>query len=58
MIPDIGIIIAAYVITRCVAMLTKANPLARILAVLTILITLVCMLDLIAHGTAWMSRMR
>ncbi|MGA8549024.1 MAG: hypothetical protein WB678_02185 [Stellaceae bacterium] len=52
MIPDIGIIIAAYVITRMALLVgTPTAPLlARILAVITVLVTLAAGVDLFARS--------
>jgi hypothetical protein len=54
MIPDIGIMIAAYIVTRMAALLgqptPQANVASKILAVLTIIVTIVCGFDLIVHG--------
>jgi hypothetical protein len=52
LIPDIGIMIAAYIVTRMTALLvTSGGPvLARAFAALTILITVVCAADLLVHG--------
>lgn len=53
MIPDIGPMIAAYIVTRMVALLGQpsldANAAAKILAALTTLVTLVCAADLLQH---------
>ncbi len=57
MIPDIGITVAAYVITRCVEILgSKASVVVKGLAVLTILVTGLCAWDLLSHGLAWVPR--
>ena len=54
MIPDIGVMIAAYIVTRMTALLgppsPQANIVARILAVVTIIITVFCTVDLVSHG--------
>lgn len=54
MIPAIGFMIAAYIITRMVASLTKpdVNKFAKVLAVITILVTAVSVTDLIAGGSS------
>ena len=54
MIPDIGLMIAAYIITRLVDLLgrAEANIVAKILAVLSILVVLVTTVDLLSHGTS------
>ena len=55
MIPDIGMMIAAYIITRMAAMLgqplQQANVTAKIFGGVTILITLICALDLLTKTT-------
>ena len=48
MIPDIGLIIGFYVITRCVNMISKKET--RTLSWITIGITALCLLDLIGKG--------
>jgi hypothetical protein len=54
-IPDIGIIIAAYVVTRMAALLgqprEQANIVAKVLAAITIVVTLFCALDLAIRGS-------
>jgi hypothetical protein len=54
MIPDIGIMVAAYIVTRMVALLgrssAQANFVTKVFAVLTIVITLFCTLDLLVRG--------
>lgn len=54
MIPAIGFMIAAYIITRMVASLTRpdVNIVAKVLAVVTILITIVSVIDLISAGSS------
>jgi hypothetical protein len=54
MIPDIGLMVAAYIITRLTAMLGRPNEsvnvVAKVFAIITILVTLVCVVDLLGHG--------
>ena len=50
MIPEIGIMVGAYIITRCVGLLGSANPVAQILAVITVLIAGFIRYDLILSG--------
>ncbi len=54
MIPDIGVMIAAYIVTRMVALIGQPNPhvniVTKILAVLTIIVTVLCTGDLLTHG--------
>ena len=54
MIPDIGLMIGAYIVTRMVALLgqpwSHANIVAKILAALTIIVTVICTGDLLMHG--------
>lgn len=53
MIPDIGIMIGAYILTRMVEMVTSdAHWFARFLAVITIVITLISVVDLLAKSAA------
>jgi hypothetical protein len=52
MIPEIGIMVGAYIITRCVGLLGSANPVAQILAVLTVLVAGVVCFDLLGGGAA------
>ena len=56
MIPDIGIMIAAYIITRMAQMFGQpsamTHPIAKVLAVITILVTIVLGLDLLLRGSA------
>jgi len=55
-IPDIGIMVAAYIVTRMAALLGQrdpnANVVARILALLTIIITVICAADLLTHSVS------
>jgi len=54
MIPDIGIMVAAYIVTRMVALLCQpppqANFVTKAFSVVTIVITLFCTLDLLVRG--------
>jgi hypothetical protein len=54
LIPDIGIMIAAYIITRMTELLTAAGarPITRLFAALTILITMIAAVDLLTHGVS------
>lgn len=54
MIPAIGFMLAAYIITRMVASLTKpdVNKFAKVLAVITIVVTVISVIDLIAAGSS------
>jgi len=56
MIPDIGLIIGFYVLTRMLSFLTRKGERAesigvKIFAVITIIITLICLCDLWLGGT-------
>lgn len=55
MIPNIGLIIGVYVITRMVSFLTRREArsesiVVKVLAVFAILVTLVCVIDLLMQG--------
>lgn len=52
MIPEIGLVVAAYVLTRCLELRgrTTATPLTRAMCVVTIILATVVALDLIARG--------
>lgn len=55
MIPDLGLMIGAYIIVRMVSFLLRTGErresiLVKILAVIAILVTVVCTYDLIAKG--------
>lgn len=55
MIPDIGLMVGAYVITRMISFLTRMQDRAesavvKVFAVITILVTLVCVADLMMRG--------
>jgi hypothetical protein len=53
MIPEIGVMIGAYIVTRMVAMLgSGANIVAQVFAVITILVALVVCWDLLQPGLA------
>ena len=59
MIPDIGLIVGFYVLTRMVSFVTRKesrveSTLVKIMAVITILVTLTCLVDLFLHGTTQM----
>lgn len=56
MIPTIGIMIGCYIITRMISFLTRKgdraeSTLVLVFAVITILITLLCMFDLLMRGS-------
>ena len=55
MIPEIGFMIGAYIVTRMVALILAPEPkpgaTARVLALVTILISTLVMLDLLLRGT-------
>lgn len=51
MIPEIGIILALYIITRCASFINlKSNPIVVILSILTILITGIALIDFAIKG--------
>ena len=54
MIPDIGLMIAAYIVTRIAALLgqpiPQANVGAKVLGVITIIVTVICTVDLLSHS--------
>ena len=55
MIPDIGLMIGIYVITRMISFLTRKGDRAesivvKVLAVITVLVTVICVADLLMHG--------
>ena len=61
MIPDIGLIIGFYVITRMISFITREEArtesiFVKVMAVITILVAIVCMVDLVAHGTTQMPK--
>jgi uncharacterized protein YqgC (DUF456 family) len=60
MIPDIGVLIGAYIALRCVEMLCKpaaafssavARSITSVLAMLTIVVTAVIVYDLVSRGS-------
>ena len=55
MIPDIGVMIAAYIITRMIQMIglprDRANVATKVFATLTIVVTVICVLDLVIRGS-------
>jgi hypothetical protein len=56
MIPDIGIMIGAYIITRMISFLTRKeeraeSPVVKVLAVITTIITVIVIIDLFSKGT-------
>ncbi len=56
MIPDIGVMIGAYIITRMISFLTRKEQRAesfivKVLAVITIIVTVVVIIDLFSKGT-------
>ena len=55
MIPDIGLMVGAYVVTRMVSFLTRKGNMAesvvvKVLAVITVLVTVICVADLLMRG--------
>ena len=55
MIPDIGLIIGMYVTLRCMSFLTRRHErregkMVKFLALVTMPVTWVCMLDMLAKG--------
>jgi len=55
MIPDIGLMVGAYVVTRMVSFLTRKGDRAesvvvKVLAVITVLVTVICVADLLMRG--------
>jgi len=55
MIPDIGIMIGAYIITKMLALLSRcgdgaANIVTGVFACLTIVVTVISLIDLITQG--------
>jgi hypothetical protein len=59
MIPDIGLMVAAYIISRLAAMLgqptSETNVIAKCLSVVAILVTVIAVFDLSSHGTSMRS---
>lgn len=61
MIPTIGIMIGAYIFTRMVSFATrggdrKESLLVRVLAILTMIVTMFCTADLLLRGASFPSR--
>jgi hypothetical protein len=60
MIPAIGFMIAAYIITRMVALLgqpsPQANTAAKVMAVITIIVACICAADLLMTGATFPAR--
>jgi hypothetical protein len=56
MIPDIGVMIAAYIVTRMAALLgqplSNANPVAKFFALATAIVAIVTAADLIMKGSS------
>lgn len=54
MIPDIGLIIAVYTISRLTSMISQAetNLLAKVFSVIAILVTVVATADMVSHGAS------
>ena len=55
MIPDIGLMIGAYVITRMISLLTRKGDreesvVVRVFAVITILVAVICVSSLLTRG--------
>ena len=55
MIPDIGLLIGAYVVTRMVSFLTRKGDreesiVVKVFAVITVLVTVTCVADLLLRG--------
>ena len=51
MIPDIGVMIAAYIITRMIQMIGLPRERTKVFATLTIVVTVICTFDLLVRGT-------
>ncbi len=55
MIPDIGLMVGAYIVTRMVEIMAGESKVGksvtRILAALTVLVAVVCLADLLLRGT-------
>lgn len=56
MIPDIGLMIGFYIITRMISFLTRKEPMAenlvvKVFAVITLFVTMIALLDLLLRGT-------
>ncbi len=54
MLPDIGTMIAAYIILRCLEILIQQDKKAMvdIFAILTLIVTIVSWFDLVMHGVS------
>jgi len=57
MIPDIGLMVGAYIVVRMISFMTRRNELkesilVRILSIIVILITLICVADLLMAGSS------
>jgi hypothetical protein len=55
-IPDIGLMIGFYIITRMISFLTRKEPMAenlvvKVFAVITLFVTMIALLDLLLRGT-------
>lgn len=55
MIPDIGLMMGVYIITRMISFLTRKGErsesvIVRIFAVITIFVTIICIFDLLLRG--------
>jgi len=55
MIPDIGLMVGAYIFTRMVSVLTRKGDreesvLVRVFAGITVLVTVICIWDLLMSG--------
>lgn len=52
MIPDISLMIGAYIVTRMITLPPQqANIVAKVLAVITVIVTIVCVGDLLSRGS-------
>ena len=55
MIPDIGLMVGAYIVTRMLRLLVKTEPkengVVVFFAAVTILVTVICLYDLLSRGT-------
>jgi hypothetical protein len=57
MIPDIGLMIGLYIITRMISFLSRKetraeNIIVKSFAVITIIVTVISIIDLFSHGTS------
>ena len=55
MIPVIGLMIGAYIVTRMISFLTRRGErnesvLVKVFAVITVLVVLICVVDLLSRG--------